>query len=381
MRIAILGTRGIPNHYGGFEQCAEYLALGLVKKGHEVIVYNSHNHPYQESEWNNVKIIHIHDPEYKMGTIGQFIYDYKCIKDVKNQNCDIILQLGYSSSSVSGWLLPKDVIVTTNMDGLEWKRSKYSNNVRKFLLYAEKLAVRYSDHLISDSIGIQEYLKDKYNQNSTYIPYGANLFENPDKAILDEFHLTEFNYDLLIARLEPENSIEIILDGVVTAGQERPFLVIGNHKTKYGEYLKKKYEGSASIKFLGGIYDINKLNNIRFYSNLYFHGHTVGGTNPSLLEAMASGSFVVANDNPFNRHILGDEALYFNTPEEVTTHLLSVSKLDPHFMSFVKKNEQKIKDIYSWETITSSYEAHFNKIKEDKRRFAMKMSTKFVNNY
>jgi len=366
MRIAILGTRGIPNHYGGFEQCAEYLALGLVKKGHEVIVYNSHNHPYQQAEWNNVKIIHIQDPEYKIGTVGQFIYDFLCIKDVKTRNCDIILQLGYSSSSVSGWLLPKNTVVTTNMDGLEWKRSKYSKSVRKFLLYAEKLGVKYSDHLISDSIGIQEYLKDKYNHESTYIPYGANLFANPNPAVLKDYGLSEYHYDLLIARLEPENSIEIILDGVVKAATARPFLVVGNHKTKYGEYLKKKYEDSASIKFLGGIYDIDKLNNVRFYSNLYFHGHTVGGTNPSLLEAMASGSLISANNNPFNRHILGNEALYFNTPEEVTTHLLSINKLDADYMEFVKKNNQKIKDVYSWDGIVNAYEDHFKKIKKNK---------------
>jgi len=138
MRIAIIGTRGIPNHYGGFEQCAEYLAVGLVERGIEVLVYNSHNHPYTESEWNGVQIVHCYDPEYKWGTIGQFLYDLNCIKDLKKRNVDIVLQLGYTSGSVWGWMLPKNAVVTTNMDGLEWKRTKYPVVVKKLFVVRRK---------------------------------------------------------------------------------------------------------------------------------------------------------------------------------------------------------------------------------------------------
>jgi hypothetical protein len=303
MRIAILGTRGIPNYYGGFEQCAEFLATGLVEHGHEVLVYNSHDHPYKESSWRGVTLIHCYDPENRLGTAGQFIYDLNCILDLRKRKVDVILQLGYTSSSIWGWLLPQGTVVTTNMDGLEWKRTKYSSKVKNFLLKAEKLGVKYSDHLISDSKGIQDYLKEKYKKDSHYIPYGADVFTNPREDILDEYRLRKQDYDLLIARLEPENSIEIILDGVRKADIKRDFLVIGNHATKYGQYLKDKYKNIQYIQFLGGIYDMEKLNSIRYYSNIYFHGHTVGGTNPSLLEAMASNSLVCANDNPFNRYI------------------------------------------------------------------------------
>ena len=165
LKIAILGTRGIPNHYGGFEQFAEYLAKGLVERGFEVSVYNSHNHPYREKTWNGVEIIHCYDPEDKIGTAGQFIYDLNCIKDSRKRDFDIILQLGYTSSSVWNRFLPrKRTIITTNMDGLEWKRSKYSKPVQQFLKRAEGLAVKFSDHLIADSKGIREYLKEKYLQ-------------------------------------------------------------------------------------------------------------------------------------------------------------------------------------------------------------------------
>jgi len=362
MKIAIIGTRGIPNYYGGFEQCAEYLALGLVKRGFEVIVYNSHNHPYQEKQWNGVQIVHCYDPENRLGTVGQFIYDLNCILNARKQNCDIILQLGYTSSSVWGWLMPKKAIVTTNMDGLEWKRTKYSGKVKKFLRYAESLAVKYSDYLISDSIGIQDYLKNTYNATSSFIAYGATVFENNDASVLSKYELQPYEYDMLIARLEPENSIEIILDGVAKANLLRPFLVVGNHETTYGNYLKNKFSVNSQIKFIGGIYNIDILNNLRFYSNIYFHGHTVGGTNPSLLEAMASNSLICANANDFNKYILKNDAIYFNEAKDVTAHLVNTKYNDDLFQLMLEKNRKKIINIYDWEIIVDQYAKHFIEI-------------------
>lgn len=357
MKIAIIGTRGIPNHYGGFEQFAEYVSVGLVDRGHDVTVYNSHTHPYQENTFKGVKIIHCNDPEDKIGTAGQFIYDLNCILDSRKRNFDIILQLGYTSSSVWSRLFPKKAVLTTNMDGLEWKRTKYSGKVQKFLQYAEKLAVKYSDHLISDSVGIQEYLKDNYGKNSTYIPYGSDVFENPDPEVLTEYDLSEFKYDLLIARLEPENSIEVILSGVSKAKLSRPFLVIGKHETKYGIYLKEKFKSFSQIRFLGAIYDQEKLNNLRYFSNIYFHGHTVGGTNPSLLEAMGSNALICANDNIFNKAILGADAKYFSVEDEVSEILKSIKK--SNYLQCVENNIKKIREEFSWDRIIDQYESYF----------------------
>lgn len=361
LKIAILGSRGIPNYYGGFEQFAEYLAKALVEKGFKVSVYNSHNHPYQHSIWNGVDIIHCFDPEDKIGTAGQFIYDLNCILDSRKRKFDIILQLGYTSSSVWNKFFPrKKTIITTNMDGLEWKRSKYSKPVRYFLKHAEQWAVKCSHHLIADSIGIQEYLKNKYRKDSVYIPYGANLFENPDEKILYPYGLTPYNYNMLIARLEPENNIETILNGAATGLKKTPFMVIGNHETKYGRILKNKFKSYEHIRFVGAIYDINILNNLRYYSNIYFHGHSVGGTNPSLLEAMACCAFICAHKNPFNSAILQKDALYFSSSEEVTEHIKSVNKND--YTLLLKRNQYKIKSIYSWDNIISQYQAHFEEI-------------------
>ena len=360
MKIAILGTRGIPNNYGGFEQFAEYLALGLVEQGHDVTVYNSHTHPYQELTWKGVNIQHIFDPENKIGTAGQFIYDFLSILDTRKKKFDIILELGYTSSSVSFAFHPKHSIVVTNMDGLEWKRTKYSTKVQKFLQWAESLAVKRSDHLVSDSIGIQNYLNNKYSVDSTYIPYGSHLFYDEDVNVLVNYDVEAYSYNMLIARLEPENSIEAILDGIVKANDKMTFLVIGNHETKFGKYLKDKCIEHKNIKFIGGVYNIQELNNLRFFSNLYFHGHTVGGTNPSLLEAMGSSALICANDNEFNSMILGRDALYFSNADDVAKVLNST--VYEQNREKIENNRKKILDLYTWENIVNKYEKLFIKL-------------------
>lgn len=361
MNIAILGTRGVPNFYGGFEQFAAYLSRGLVEEGHQVTVYNSSTHPYQEKSWFGVNIIHCNDPEAKIGTVGQFLYDLNCILDTRKREYDIILQLGYTSSSIWGRLLPrKKSIITTNMDGLEWKRTKYSKHVQRFLKYAEKLAVKYSDYLIADSVGIQNYLKSAHSKPSLYIPYGADPFHDPDISFLSEHRLLPFKYNMLIARLEPENSIEIILDGVVKSKSELPFIVVGSVNTWFGPHLVKKFKKYTHIKFVGGIFDIVALNNLRYFANLYFHGHTVGGTNPSLLEAMASQSLICAHKNVFNQSILGGDAFYFTSADEVADLLVHKDKKD--YQGMVRANDKKIRTRYSWQKIIHQYLQHFETI-------------------
>lgn len=353
MKIVILGTRGIPNHYGGFEQFAEYFSVYLAQRGHEVYCYNSHNHPYQEKSFHGVHIIHQHDPEYKLGTFGQFIYDYNCIIDSRKRDFDIILQLGYTSNSVWFFLLPKKPIIITNMDGIEWKRSKYSRPVQQFLKFAERLAAISSDYLVSDSLGIQKFLKKRYKKDSTYIAYGAYPFNNPNEEILKEYAVEKENYNMIMARFEPENNFEMVLDGVTISRDKKTILVIGNHNTKHGKYLKEKYKGYLNIRFIGGLYNIEHLNNLRYFSNIYFHGHSVGGTNPSLLEAMASKALIAAHDNDFNKGILKGNGFYFSSAKDVCDILDSIKKNDN--LQKVENNYEAIVNDFNWDKINGEY--------------------------
>ena len=357
MKIGIIGTRGIPNKYGGYEQFAEFAAPELVKRGHEVTVYNSSLHGYEGTEWNGVQIITKRDIEDKIGTAGQFIYDLNCILDARHRDFDIILQLGYTSSSVWSFLFPKKSIIVTNMDGLEWKRSKYSPATQRFLMKAEKWAALKSDLLIADSIGIKTYLLNKYNKQSEYIAYGAEIVRKPDHQFLEEKGLRPYQYNIVIARLEPENNLEMIIKGHLEVNYSLPLIIIGGIQNKFGNYLKSTYE-SAKIQFWGAVYNIDLLNSLRYYSNIYFHGHSVGGTNPSLLEAMASSSLIAAHDNIFNKSVLGNDAFYFSSINDVSDILIKFTKKEDHTLK-VQNNLKKIDTDFSWPHIIDLLENYF----------------------
>ena len=354
LNIAILGSRGIPNNYGGFEQMAQWLATGLLKNGHAITVYNSNDHPYKEKEWHGVNIIHCYDAEHALGTAGQFIYDLNCIRNARKKKYDVILFLGYTSSSVWGRLFPKQAVIISNMDGLEWKRTKYSKPVRQFLKYAEKLAVRYSHYLISDSTAIRSYLLKKYNVESRYIPYGAEIASSPNESLLKEFGLIKFNYYMLMARMEPENNIDMILDGFCKSNAGCKFIVVGNYNNAFGRLMYKKYGDDKRVHFAGAVFDQEKTTAFRSFCELYFHGHSVGGTNPSLVEAMANSSVIAAHDNEFNRAVLQDDAFYFTGVEDVLQIINKHREVDTGGM--VQHNLKKIEEEFNWPQIIKGYE-------------------------
>jgi len=352
MKIAILGSRGIPNIYGGFEQYADYLSVGLAAAGFDVSVYCSSTHPDKSENYHGVKRILCSDPEERFGTAGQFIYDLNCILDARKQGFDVIYQLGYTSNAIWWWLLPKKPVIVTNMDGLEWKRSKYSKPVRRFLKFAEGLAVRHSDHLIADSIGIQAYLQQTYQVSSQYFPYGADVFESPDPSALEAYGVAPYQYSMLIARMEPENNIEMIIEGHLLSEVAYPLLVVGNTNNGYGQYLETKYT-SDRVRFLQGIYDQELLNNLRYHCALYFHGHSVGGTNPSLLEALGSAPVIAAHDNPFNKAIVEKDGFYFSESKDVPLVYKQIINLSKE--AFRNTNYNKVQDKYTWEKIIKEH--------------------------
>ncbi len=354
MRIGILGTRGIPNYYGGFEECAQQVGWRLVKMGHAVTVYNSHRHPYEQKTYKGVEIVHKYDPEHRIGTAGQFIYDLNCILDARKRDFEVILQMGYTSNSLWSRLLPPKAAIITNMDGMEWKRAKYKPRVQNFLRKAEKWAARSSDVLIADSERIQSYLQEKYRTQAVYVPYGAEKFKDPDPGILAKYNVDPGGYNLLVARLEPENNLEIILNGVLKSRSERLFLVVGNHETPYGQKLKDKFKDSR-IRFVKASYNKRKINNLRHHAHLYFHGHSVGGTNPSLLEAMACRCLIVSHRNPYNLEVLGAEGNYFIDANDVANALDHLER-SPVQEERILANLEKVKNRYNWRLVAEEYE-------------------------
>jgi hypothetical protein len=366
MKIAILGTKGIPNNYGGYEQFAEFISTRLVNRGHEVTVYNPSFHNYSETTFRGVKIKRIFSPEKYIGGAANIVYDHLCLSDALKNNFDIIYEAGYHSVALSLRFFKvnklKRPVVITNMDGLEWKRTKWNKWVQTIIKKLEKIAVEHSPYLISDNVGIQEYLKEKYGKDSFYLPYGADPVITFKEDCLQDYGVMPFSYFMLVARLEPENNIETILSGYLRSGIEKEMLVVGNHKTKYGQYLKEKFN-HLKIKFVGGIYEKPKLDSLRHFSTAYFHGHSVGGTNPSLLEAMACKAFIWAHDNPFNKGVLDETALYFSDDVAVSKLFQNAIQLrKDHFDVFQLSNFLKIQEIYNWDAVVSQHEALFNQL-------------------
>lgn len=375
MKIAFVSTRGIPNNYGGFEQFAEYISVGLVARGHDVTVYSPHFHPYKESSYKGVKIKHIYSPEKWMGSsVGSFFYDFSSLRDaLKNENFDIIYEAGYTS------IIPayiwfniknrKNPIVVTNMDGLEYKRSKFNPLVQKFIFWEEKMAVKHSHYLIADNMGIHDYYQEKYRRDSKFLAYGADIHTDFNVDTLSEYDVTADNYYILIARLEPENNIEMAIQGYLKSNEngKKPLLIIGNTTTPHGKYLSGKYGHIDSVRFLGGIYNFKVLDDLRHFSSAYFHGHSVGGTNPSLLEAMAAGCFILANDNIFNRSVLKDNAIYYNSPDEVT-RILNDEKCFSDKEALIANNIQRISTHYSWERLVDQHEEYFKELLREHNR-------------
>ncbi len=358
LKIGILGCRGIPNHYGGYEQFAEYLSLGLVEKGHEVYVYISTLHPYRENHWRGVRLIRKKDPEDRLGPFGQFVYDYHCLRDARRRGFDVLLQLGYTSSAVWYRLWPKDAVNIVHLDGLEWKRNKYSRLVRYFLKKMEALVVRRADALIADSPAIRDYTRRTYNRDSAQVAYGAETGLRADPRHLEALGLEPHRYFLAISRFVPENNLEMILEGFLKAPQV-PLVLIGNLDNRYGRRLAKRFN-HPSIRFAGAIYDKPALDSLRTYARLYFHGHSVGGTNPSLLEAMACKTPVCAHRNDFNAAVLGADAFYFSDSDELG-RVIREQEPDAgaRVKDWVAANYRKIEEQYRWKEVVEKLEAFF----------------------
>lgn len=376
MKIAFISTRGIPNNYGGFEQFAEYISVGLAKRGHEVVVYSPKFHPYKEDNYKGVRIKHVYSPEEWMGSsVGSFFYDFLSLRNaLKREKFDIIYEAGYTSIVPAYiWFDVKNLktpVFTTNMDGLEYKRTKFNKWVQRFLFWEERTTVKHSHYLIADNMGIHDYYKEKYGKESKFLAYGADIHEDYDESLLAEFGLKARDYYLLVARLEPENNVTMALEGYLASNEcgKKPLVIVGKTNTPHGKELLEKYGGREGVRFVGGIYDFKKLNSVRYYSFAYFHGHSVGGTNPSLLEAMASSCYILAHDNIFNRAVLKENARYYDDAKSVTQLLDNVYALSDKYRElYVNANLEEIRSEYSWEKLVNEHEKYFEWLLEQKR--------------
>jgi glycosyltransferase involved in cell wall biosynthesis len=361
LKIAILGCQGIPAKFGGFETFAEQLAIRLAQRNFSVTVFCEGEEEHSPSNYNGVLLRHQKTPKIK--ALRSIWFDTVCI--IKSlRKFDVIYMLGYSVAFT--FFLPVlfgDKFLV-NMDGLEWKRSKWSNFAKKYLRLMEYLAAKWSTILVADAEGIADYLRKQYGhpEKIVMIPYGADLIEaSPDSERLSTYGLEAGNYYLVVCRLEPENHVLEIIQGFVRTSSRRKLVIVGDHQagTPYTAALTR-HEDDRVI-FLGSIYDQQQLIALRYHCCAYLHGHSVGGTNPSLLEAMACGNFVIAHDNVFNREVTEGHGWYFSDSTELQQLLekLEAQGLPPEAARIFR---DIMKNKYNWDVIADSYARLFREV-------------------
>jgi len=255
--------------------------------------------------------------------------------------------------------------VWVNTDGIEWKRSKFTWPQRAYLALAEGLSVLFASRILADSTAIAEYLRRRYpglTKVST-IAYGANIpTAIPDPSLVDEWQLKPNAYYLVVCRLEPENHVLEIVEGFEKSHCSAPLVILGDIENP-NPYVQRLLEnGSRRIRFVGTVYDKDRLAALRFHSRAYIHGHSVGGTNPSLLEAMSCSNLVIAHDNPFNREVLGPHGLYFITTSELSSHIddIEAERIEVEARRIALTD--RIRERYRWDHIADAYE---NLLKDD----------------
>lgn len=312
--VSILGTRGVPAAHGGFETVAEQLALYLTGRGWDVTVYcqESGPGPIREDRWQNVRRVTIPVRDNAWGTVQ---FDWMSIRHALRRHEDrLFLTFGYNTAVFNLAFRMARRINVINMDGIEWKRRKWGPLARAWLYLNERAACWIGHRLIADHPEIEAHLSRPSTRGKiTMIPYGMPEPSHTDPAALEPFGLKPQDYLLVIARPEPENSILQIVRSFSAAPRQARLVVLGHFRPESIPYhFTVRRAAGRDVLFPGAIYDPRILGALRSNAKLYIHGHTVGGTNPSLVEALAAGSPVLAHDNRFNRWVAGDAAVYFH---------------------------------------------------------------------
>lgn len=313
--LRIAGIRGIPAAHGGFETFCERLALGLTRRGWQVCVYcqEEGSGDCHADTWRGIERVHV--PVDVAGPAGTMLFDWKCIRHALGGDRSPLLILGYNTGIFG--LLPRlrGIPVIFNMDGVEWARAKWAWHEKAWLFANDMAASFIGNVLVADHPHIAGMLGRRgVRRKVVTIPYGAPLIGAPDPAVLRKLGLEAGAYCLVVARAEPENSILEIVTAYSAQPRPIPLVVLGGLDAAANPYHRAvRNAAGPQVRFPGAIFDRAIVDSLRSGARLYIHGHQVGGTNPSLVEALAAGNAVLAHDNPFNRWCAGEGAAYFDS--------------------------------------------------------------------
>ena len=356
-KLTILGIRGIPARHGGFETFAEKISLHLSSQGWEVSVYCQEDGSglTTESHWNGIRRIHI--PVSREGAAGTVIFDWHATRHALNQD-GLFLTLGYNTVIFNLMQRVKGQINVINMDGIEWRRDKWGLIAKTWFWLNERAGCWIGNHLVADHPKIKEHLATRVRADKiTMIPYGGDEVLSADAGLLANYGVEPGKFSVIIARPEPENSFLEMVRAFSKVQRNHKLVVLGNFTPETNAFHRQVMDAAGNeVIFPGAIYDAPVVQALRFFSSFYLHGHRVGGTNPSLVEALGAGCAVIAHDNHFNRWVAGPEAAYFKDETECASLFDRLLTDDSAVTRMKAASRAVFSERFTWEQVLREYE-------------------------
>lgn len=357
LTIAMVGTRGVPAAYGGFETAVEEVGRRLAARGHRVVVY-TRGSATRERTHLGMEVVHL--PALRIKQLETLSHTaLSTLHLVTRRGSDAAFVFNAANAPFLPLLRLRGVPVGLHMDGLEWRRSKWARGGRAYYRWAEQFGVRKADALIADAPGIADYYRHQFDVPAELIRYGAPILTSSPGRELSDFGATPGRFHVIVARFEPENHVLEIIEGYHRSSAELPLLVVGSapYSAEYTDRIERIAASDPRIRLLGGIYDQDLLDTLYADAFTYAHGHSVGGTNPSLLRAMGAGTAVIAFDVAFNREVLDDSGWFFTTPAEAG-RAFEEAEADPRRVAETSAAVQKrAQESFRWEDVADDYEA------------------------
>ncbi|GBC82140.1 hypothetical protein HRbin10_01261 [bacterium HR10] len=357
MRIAILGIRGIPANYGGFETFAEQLATRLVARGHEVTVYGRRHYvTLPEREYRGVRLVVL--PTIRHKYLDTVVHTFLCALHAWRRPYEVVLVCNAANALAAGLLRLVGKKVAINVDGLEWKRKKWNWLGRLYYRISARLAPKLAHVVITDAEVIRAYYRQRYGVETRMIAYGAEVGRRPDPDGVRPFGVEPERYILYVSRLEPENNAHLVIEAFERVETEMKLLIVGDapYARAYVQRLKRTRD--PRILFAGFVYgeDYRRLQQNAY---CYVHATEVGGTHPALVEAMGFGNCVLVLDTPENREVAGEVGIYYRTAEELRQRLQEVIADPQRVIRLRERAMARVRERYDWERIVDHYEALF----------------------
>jgi glycosyltransferase involved in cell wall biosynthesis len=354
-RLSILGIRGLPACHGGFETFAAELAPFLVEHGWRVTVYcqEQGRGPIYTDSWRGVDLVHI--PVAGDGALSTIVFDWRSTWHAAAAG-RLCLTLGYNTAVFSVILRMRGVPNLMNMDGIEWTRAKWSMAAKIWLAFNERAGALLANHLVADHPEIKRHLaRHTRAEKITTIAYGAPLLDQLPATALAELGVQPGRFVTVIARPEPENSLLEIVRAFSACERKVQLLVLGNYSGTNAYHRAVKAAASAQVRFVGALYDTATVQALRYHSLAYIHGHQVGGSNPSLIEALGAGNAVIAHDNQFNRWVAGSDALYFDGESQLSSILDQLLENAPRLAAMRAHSALRARTEFTWPMILARY--------------------------